>query len=372
MKFQRHTASLCNACYKEIPAVVEVLPVEVLIRKKCPEHGEQVGLLERNAMFYSMLTSLGVNGIYPGYFVDITRKCQLRCNPCYFPLEKADPVNLFSVESILSECKVGARMGQIILTGGEPTLHPQLKTIITEIRKFCAVDLLSNGIKLADKEYFDEIMPLLGRVQRNEMVLALHLSIHRKESEEWRKVIEHLRAANQKIASALIVIDSQESLRGAMAIAEETQDVVQTFRIKAASRLWAEGKPPSSEVGEDKIFISQMWDWLEDLGYQVELDTHGMNNKSVFVNVNVLSAGATIPISLMLVSWHDVANVDLRDIECGPYYRARNGEVRNFVHASLINEGMDKARKEMPIPLPQMQPRRDYIAKEIARNQIVV
>lgn len=343
MKFNRHTSSFCRECFREVPAIVEINPTEVLLRKTCPEHGDQVGVLERDPVFYSMLAGLGGNGIYPGYFVDVTRRCNLRCSWCFYPLEKADPKDLFSIESILSECKVGARMGPIILTGGEPTLHPQLPTIITEIRKFCGVDLLTNGVKLADKAYFDEIMPLLSsRPREGRMVPALHLSIHHKETSAWSTVIEHCRLMGKKIESAIIVVDSQESLRQAMSIAEEIQDVVYSFRIKAASRLWAEGKPEGSEVGGGKIFVSQLWNWLEDLGYQVRLITDGMNNKSVFVNVAVMSAAATEPMFVMLVSWHDIGNVDLRDIECGPYYRARNGSVNNFVTTSLINEGMER------------------------------
>jgi hypothetical protein len=35
-----------------------------------------------------------------------------------------------------------------------------------------------------------------------------------------------------------------------------------------------------------------------------------------------------------------VDNVDLREIDMPPTYRARNGEVCNLVTANLINEGM--------------------------------
>ena len=44
----------------------------------------------------------------------------------------------------------------------------------------------------------------------------------------------------------------------------------------------------------------------------------------------------------MLVSWYDAENVDLLDIACPPFYRARNGQVENIVTACLINEGMSK------------------------------
>lgn len=333
MKISRSTTSLCSTCYREIPASVEIQPDGVWISKTCPTHGAQKAMLERDPLFYLRTFGRG-NEIYNGYFVDVTRRCQLRCSPCFFRLEKADPLGMFTVESIVSEARVGSRLGPIILTGGEPTLHPQLPAIISEIRRFCGVELLSNGIKLADKGYFDQIMPLLGVVHRyGKAAVPLNLSIHHKETEAWRQVIEHCRHDKVMIESALIVVDSKESLNDALCLAFEMCDTVRCFRIKAASRLWAADKPVPS-IDPSKIFTSDLWNWMDELGYGPTMIDQ-WPQKPVFINV--LGAGT----HLMLIGWHDVHNVDLDDIACGPYYRARNGEVRNFVTAALINEGIE-------------------------------
>lgn len=333
MIFKRSTASLCNHCYKEIPAVVEVhRHSEVLLRKTCSEHGAQVGVLERDPVFYTFVSGLRSPSIYNGYFIDVTRRCNLRCEFCYYALEKSDPVGLYSVEAILDECRINAHRGPVIFTGGEPTLHPELPELLSEARKFVGVELLSNGVRLSEPDYFNEVMPLIMQDVNGQKVANLNLSIHRKESDHWQEVIELSRSSGLKIESALIVVDSSESFAEAIEIAQGLSDVVLSFRIKAASRIWDEQKPGS---GVDKIFVSDMLDWLERMGERPQF-VYERQNKSVFVNV--LWGG----MFLMLVSWHDTSNVDLHDIECAPYYRARNGEVRNMVTSMLINEGIEK------------------------------
>jgi hypothetical protein len=47
-------------------------------------------------------------------------------------------------------------------------------------------------------------------------------------------------------------------------------------------------------------------------------------------------------LKLMLVSWYNIYNVDLEDINCAPFYTAKDGKTRDFVYSCLVNEGIDK------------------------------
>jgi organic radical activating enzyme len=327
MKLTRNTISLCTTCYKEIPALITIGPEGVVMRKECSAHGEQTAVVEPDPVFYTLVNSLRCPSIYDGYFVDVTRRCNMRCNTCYFPLEEQDPDGLFSLDSIVEDCTVNARRAPFILTGGEPTIRGDIAKVIEEVSKIGPVELLTNGVRLADPELFQQVMPLL--IAKNG-VANLNLSIH-PESDKWREVVEMCRKDEVKIESALLVIDSKESFQKAIAQAQELSDVVLAFRIKAATKIWAEQKPA------DKIFVSHMLNWLEEMGgYKL---VPQRQNKSVFVNV--IHNSNSKPVLLMLVSWHDVNNVDLMDIDCPPFYRARNGQVANFVTAALINEGME-------------------------------
>jgi organic radical activating enzyme len=281
-------------------------------------------VLETDPVFYTYIAGLRSPTIYPGLLVDVTHRCQLRCEYCYFPCAKDDPATGFSIPEIVEECRVFRHLAPFILTGGEPTVRADIGDLIKEVKKVGPVELLTNGINMADGTY-DYVMPLLIREPG---IADIHLSIHRKESDKWRNFITLLRGDSIKLESALIVVESKEDFLHAIKLCKELSDVILRFRIKAAARIWNETKPGT-------IFISEMIRWLEEAYADVTILTgQGYFNKSVFTHV--MCDG----LWLMLVSWHTIANVDLHDIECPPYYRAQNGEVRNVVTSFLINEGM--------------------------------
>lgn len=297
-----------------------------MMSKRCPIHGETEAMVERDPLFYQYALGLGAKSIYGGHFVDITKTCQLRCNPCYMKLEKKDPAGIYSIDAITNECLVNINRAPYILTGGEPTLHPQIMEVVEKVSEIGRVEMLSNGIKLADREFFNDLMPALTD---KDGITHLHLSLHINESDAWKEVIEMARADKMKIASALIVVKDKAELLKAMVLCNSIKDVVRTFRIKAATNIWNTG------TVTQRIFISDMLDWLE--ATRNPLSHVGLgNNKPCFHNV--LYGG----MHLMLVSWYDVTNVDLLEIECPPTYRANNGEVCNFVTTGLINEGLEK------------------------------
>ncbi len=328
MNLQRNTFSLCNTCYKEVPAVVSIRRDGVFLAKTCDAHGSTEAMLERDPVFYAYIMSMRAPNIYGGYFVDVTRICNLRCQYCFYPLENKNPSGAYTIQSIVNDCRAAAlRPGclPIILTGGEPTTRADIGLLIEALLPIGPVELLTNGVNLAkDDEMFNRVMPL---ITANNGVANLNLSIHHKETDGWRTLLDKCRAEGIKVESALIVVDSEDDFIHAVKLAQEMKDVVLSFRIKAATRIWNEKKP-------EKIFCSDMIGWLEAHLGPVQVVTTNRSNKSVFVNVFVGG------LFLMLVSWNDTANVDLADIDCAPYYRAKNGQIANFVTASLINEGM--------------------------------
>lgn len=325
MILNRQTVSLCPTCYKEVPATVRVGADGVWMTKVCSEHGMTRAMVERDPVFYMFVSGLNSPSIYDGYFIDVTRQCNLRCTYCYYPLEKKDPEGLFTIERLVQECAVNVHRAPFIFTGGEPTFRPDIVDLVKAVKRVGPVEMLTNGVRLADPVFYDELMPELMNADGT---ANLNLSIHDDQSDKWRTVIETCRRDQIRIESALIVVDSKERFFEAVKMADEFKDVVMSFRIKAATRIWNEQKP------EEKIFVSDMMKWLEETGKPMHLITQGRHTKSVFLNV--LFDGAF----LMLLSWHDVTNVDLPDINCAPWYRARNGQVLNFVTAALVNEGM--------------------------------
>ena len=82
MKFIHDTISLCNHCYRHVPAIVYEDEDKIWLTKKCQDHGEQKELVEIDAQFYYGITKQKTGDIRALMF-EATNKCQLNCPHCY-------------------------------------------------------------------------------------------------------------------------------------------------------------------------------------------------------------------------------------------------------------------------------------------------
>ena len=319
-KLTKLTKSLCPICYKEIPALVYTTD-KVWISKQCNVHGVFTGMVERSIEWYEFCERQGNKNIYDGYLIDVTDKCNIKCKYCYHKGNGEER----SVEDILKEAEENKHLAPFVLTGGEPTTHSELPRLITELRKLGQVDILTNGVNLTE-EY------LLGLIERGlirDNIVTISLSMHKESEGADVRFLELCQKLGIKIWTCLFVIDSLEQINEAFDLMTPFLSTVCSIRIKAASNLWGETD------AKEKIFVSDMLTYLTMLG-EVELVNDGVYNKVSYANV--LFEGMKVE----LVSWYDVTNVDLYDIDCPPYFKAFNGSVNNFVTTGLINEGLRK------------------------------
>ena len=98
-------------------------------------------------------------------------------------------------------------------------------------------------------------------------------------------------------------------------------------RIHSAVRIWNEENPGA------RVFVSDMLNYLAGKGRTEIVSDKLHNNKTSYANV-------LFEEELMLhpVCWYDRWNIDLNDIACPPYYKAKDGSVNNIVTSFLVNE----------------------------------
>jgi MoaA/NifB/PqqE/SkfB family radical SAM enzyme len=91
--------------------------------------------------------------------VTLTLRCNAKCIHCYTPfnINKKDFLEEEIIKQIYTSYQNGARF--LTLTGGEPTLFPNLNKIIYFSKKigYKSILLNTNGIKLSDSNYFKSL-----------------------------------------------------------------------------------------------------------------------------------------------------------------------------------------------------------------------
>jgi uncharacterized radical SAM superfamily Fe-S cluster-containing enzyme len=187
------TYSLCNICEKKISAQIIEENYQVFILKKCSEHGEQKELLEEDAEYHKRKKEYDKPGtitptqtiikkgcpydcgLCPQHkqhscnaVVDITQQCNLNCPTCYASSGRGKHKSLNEIEKMLDFFQKSENNQAEILqiSGGEPTLHPNILKIIeiAKSKNFRYVLLNTNGIKIAEDENFaKELSKFRGR-----------------------------------------------------------------------------------------------------------------------------------------------------------------------------------------------------------------
>lgn len=186
------TSSLCPQCLKLVQAQVIIREKQVFIRKLCPEHGEQLALLEEDAAYHRrkrQFDKVGTDmvrhtpirlgcpfdcGICPAHdqhacigLIEITRSCNMKCPVCYASAGESGFVPLERIEEMM-DFFVASEYGQgeiLQISGGEPTLHPDILGILemTKSKPIRYVMLNTNGLRISmDEEFVRALKPFVG------------------------------------------------------------------------------------------------------------------------------------------------------------------------------------------------------------------
>lgn len=120
--------------------------------------------------------------------VDVTHRCNMACRNCYLPNRSIPDLDAEWLSSILARLPAGR---EIRLVGAEPTLRRDLPQIIRDVR---ARDhhpvILTNGLRLADREYVGELKAAGLRVA--------YLSMNGAFDDDYYAAIDDLRCADKK------------------------------------------------------------------------------------------------------------------------------------------------------------------------------
>ncbi len=179
MRVLRETKSLCPVCLRTLPAVLKERGGEVRMERSCPEHGAFSAVIWRGEPDFSAWkrpkSPSGAGhretrrdkgcphdcGLCEEHrqhtctvLFEITYACNLRCPVC-FASAGGSAASFTSLAELEEQLRwIAARTPDAVLqiSGGEPTLHPDLPALVKiAAGLFPAVQLNTNGILLAQR-----------------------------------------------------------------------------------------------------------------------------------------------------------------------------------------------------------------------------
>lgn len=195
--FYDSTRSLCSRCLAPCDAKIIVKNGSAYLLKRCPEHGEHLELLEEDASYLDVRhrydkpgnrirpdvpASDGCPfdcGLCPDHeqhtctaLIEITQDCDLGCPVCYAESGEGTSADapsarlpLDRIEAMMDFCIAaeGGRAEILQVSGGEPTVHPDIEAILTlaKRKKFSYLMLNTNGLRLAEDPAFCEFLASL-------------------------------------------------------------------------------------------------------------------------------------------------------------------------------------------------------------------
>ncbi|MBW2276635.1 MAG: radical SAM protein [Deltaproteobacteria bacterium] len=177
--FYQLTRSVCPECRKLIDARLLIRGEQIVMRKRCPEHGWFEALVSSDAQRYVNNRRFNKPGTLPLHFerehrgcpdscglcpehqqhtclgiLEITEQCNLACPVCFASAGKrGSHLELDQIGDMLDRLRRAEGDPETVqLSGGEPLLHPQILDVLRLARDkgYRKILLNTNGIRLAE------------------------------------------------------------------------------------------------------------------------------------------------------------------------------------------------------------------------------
>lgn len=337
------TVSLCEHCYRHVPAKKFIRDGSVWMSKQCPEHGYSEYMIEKDADFYNNLEFDPYGYDVPsGIMIEVTDRCNLKCPHCYHEPENATtdkPIDL-----IMSQLESWPRdAGSVILAGAEPTLRKDLPDLIRRIyhwqqatsRVDQDITILTNGVKFADQEWVQKIKDAGCRA------VMIGLNHHTYQGDTvHQKQLQGIKNCKEAGIIVYYVGYTLENLDHIPDVLEEIQKLGNSalqYRVRAGSDIGRNPDEPryylSDHVKTIKEFvISRGWSWekipADDNLYHYMVKINGITHR--------------------LIQWSDPKTIDMEELRCGPWCDfVPNKPITNFLHQIMLRDAA--VNKNMPL-----------------------
>ncbi len=124
-------------------------------------------------------------------YVDITHRCNMACANCFLPNRSVPDMDIQALYKFAARLP---RSTELRLLGGEPTVRDDLADIIKNLRKLGQQpNLITNGLRLADKEYVQQL--------KQNGLRRVGISMNGGDNNDIYEILDRKRCAKEKLAA---------------------------------------------------------------------------------------------------------------------------------------------------------------------------
>jgi len=208
-QYYKSTRSVCPTCRTLVPAKIVFVDRNVYMLKVCSQHGEFRSLIERDSERYLESLSISKPALIPlefthtsfdgcGYscgicpehqqhtclpIIEITDYCNFSCPICLVENSKKTHMGTEEFASIIdSLIRVEGTLDLINISGGEPTMHPELISLIDRARR---KEITNISISTNGRAFLENRFLLEGLVKRG---VYISLQFDGFDSEIYRAI----------------------------------------------------------------------------------------------------------------------------------------------------------------------------------------
>jgi uncharacterized radical SAM superfamily Fe-S cluster-containing enzyme len=187
--FHGQTTSLCGTCHRLVPAKILIEGTEVYYRKRCEQHGPEKVLISTDAAYYRRCWDYVKPGDRPRHLqtqveygcpfdcglcpdheqhscvalIDVNEACNLTCPVCFADSSPSRTLHrpLAEVERMMDVLVASEGEADVLqVSGGEPTIHPQILDILRAARQRPIRHLMlnTNGVRIAREPAFADAL----------------------------------------------------------------------------------------------------------------------------------------------------------------------------------------------------------------------